>query len=63
YLSPICARCPTAPVNRETIKSRLLIANTRCLRTVWIASPFLARKPKVPRDLPPVSSNPLEEQD
>uniref|UniRef100_A0A915KBA9 Uncharacterized protein n=1 Tax=Romanomermis culicivorax TaxID=13658 RepID=A0A915KBA9_ROMCU len=26
----------------------------------WIAFPFLARKPKVPRDLLPVSSNPLK---
>uniref|UniRef100_A0A915JQQ9 Uncharacterized protein n=1 Tax=Romanomermis culicivorax TaxID=13658 RepID=A0A915JQQ9_ROMCU len=41
------------------IESCLPIANTYCQRTEWIASPFLARKSKVPRDLPPVSSNPL----
>uniref|UniRef100_A0A915K1I6 Uncharacterized protein n=1 Tax=Romanomermis culicivorax TaxID=13658 RepID=A0A915K1I6_ROMCU len=60
YPSPISARFPTAPVNRETIESRLPIANTHCPGPVWIASQFLVRKPKVPRDLPPVPSNPLK---
>uniref|UniRef100_A0A915KLQ1 Uncharacterized protein n=1 Tax=Romanomermis culicivorax TaxID=13658 RepID=A0A915KLQ1_ROMCU len=36
------------------------MANARCQRTEWIASPFLVRKLKVPRDLPPISSNPLK---
>uniref|UniRef100_A0A915HK20 Uncharacterized protein n=1 Tax=Romanomermis culicivorax TaxID=13658 RepID=A0A915HK20_ROMCU len=41
------------------MESRLLIANTRCPGLMWITSPFRARKPKVPRELPLISSNRL----